>query len=73
MHDITYGTAMTAAECKSDFKLTKDTPYLALKDELWGVDCEDSVENWPLYYDAALYTTVMIEYVMQVQQYGVFH
>ena len=28
---------MTAAELKSDFKLTTDTPYLTLMGELWGV------------------------------------
>ena len=30
---------MTAAENKSQFELTKDTPYLALTGELWGVCC----------------------------------
>ena len=34
---ITYGTAMTVAEGKSDFQLTIDTPYLALMGEPWGV------------------------------------
>ena len=29
-HNITHGTAMAAAERKSDFKLQTDTPYLAL-------------------------------------------
>ena len=37
---------MTAAERKSDFKLTTDTPYLNLPSELLGVYCEDSGENW---------------------------
>ena len=32
---------MTAAEHKSDFDLTKDSPYLALTGELWHVCCED--------------------------------
>ena len=32
---------MTAAEHKSDFDLTKDTPYLALMGELWHIYCED--------------------------------
>ena len=35
---------MTAAEHKTDFKLT-DNPYLALTGELWGVYCEDFGEN----------------------------
>ena len=32
---------MAAAELKSDFKLTKDTSYLALTGELCDVFCED--------------------------------
>ena len=36
---------MTEAEYQSGFKLTKDTPYLALTGELWGVYCEDLGEN----------------------------
>ena len=40
---------MAAAERKSDFKLTTDTPYLALTGERWGVYCEYFGENWPRY------------------------
>ena len=40
---------MTAAERKSDFKPTTDTPYLTLTGELtgelWGVYYEDFEEN----------------------------
>ena len=32
---------MTKEEYKPDFKLTKDTQYLARTGELWGVYCED--------------------------------
>ena len=46
---------MTAVEYESDFKLTTDTPYLALMGELWGVCCEDIEENWPCYNGTALY------------------
>ena len=46
---------MTAAELKSDFKLTTDTPYLTLTGELWGVFCEYFAENWPRYKSTALY------------------
>ena len=46
---------MTAAEHVSDFNLTTDTPHLALTGELWGVYCEDFVENWPCYIGTALY------------------
>ena len=54
-HDITYGTAKTVAECELDFRITTDTPYLALTGELWSVFCEDSGENWPRYDGTALY------------------
>ena len=45
---------MTAVEHKSDFDVTKDTPYLALTGELWGVCCEDLGENWSSYNGTAL-------------------
>ena len=37
---------MRVAEHKSDFKLTTNTPYLALTGELWDAYCEDFEENW---------------------------
>ena len=46
---------MTATECKSDFILTTDTPYLTLTGELWGVYYENFEENGPHYNDTALY------------------
>ena len=45
----TCSTAVTEAEHKLEFRLTKDTPYLTLLGELWGVFCEDFGENWPRY------------------------
>ena len=36
---------MTDAEYESEAIRTKDTPYLALAGELWGVFCEDLGEN----------------------------
>ena len=39
-YDMIYGIAMTATEHKSDFKLSRDTPYLALTGELRDVCCE---------------------------------
>ena len=36
---------MTMTEPKSNFRLTKNTPYLALTGELWGAYCEDFGEN----------------------------
>ena len=49
---------MTAVERKSDFKLTTDTPYLALPGEPWGVHCEKLGENRPRYNGTALYLAV---------------
>ena len=54
-HDITYHTAMSVAERKSDFNLKTDTPYRALACELWGVYCEDLGENLLHFNDTALY------------------
>ena len=48
---------MTAAKHKSDFKLTTDTPYLALTGKLWGVCGEEFWENWLRYNGTALYIT----------------
>ena len=39
--DIVYSTSETEAEYKLKFKLIKDSPYLALMDELCGVYCGD--------------------------------
>ena len=46
---------MTVAKSESDFRITTDTPYLALTRKLWGVYGEDLRENWPCYNGAALY------------------
>ena len=40
IYHITFGAAMTATECKSEFELTTDTPYLTLTGQLWGVYVE---------------------------------
>ena len=40
---------MTMAERKSNIRLTKNTPYLALTSELCDVFCEDFGENRPRY------------------------
>ena len=45
---------MTEAEYRSEFKLTKDTPYLTLMGELWNVYCE-KLENRPGYKGITLY------------------
>ena len=49
---------MTVAGHKSYFKLTPDTPYLALASELWGVCCKNLEKNWPRYNGTALYHVV---------------
>ena len=36
-------------------QITNHTPYIALTGKLWGVFCEDSVENWPRYNGTVLY------------------
>ena len=38
--------AVTEAEYESELELTKDTPYLALSGELWGVCYEDFGDIW---------------------------
>ena len=43
------------AQYQSDAGTTKDTPYLALTGELWGVFCEYLWENQPRYNGTALY------------------
>ena len=43
------------AEYQSDAGTTKDTPYLALTGELWGVFSEYLWENQPGYHRTALY------------------
>ena len=44
------------AERKSGPALTKDTAYLALTGEMWGVYCDDLGENLPRYNGTALYS-----------------
>ena len=46
---------ITVAENGWDIRFTTDTSYLALTGELWGVCCEDLVENWLHYNGTALY------------------
>ena len=48
-NDTAYSMTETEAEPKSEFVLTKDTPYLALMSELWYICCLESGENWPHY------------------------
>ena len=46
---------MTNVGYRSDFELTKDTPYLALTVELWSVFCEYFGEKLPCYEGSLLY------------------
>ena len=43
------------AESESDIRITTDTPYLALTDELWSVYFENFGENWLRYNGTARY------------------
>ena len=51
---FSYGTTMTEMKYAPEVIFTKDTTYLALTGELWGVFCEDMGGNWPRYNDTAL-------------------
>ena len=44
---------MTEVKYASEVIFTKDTPNLALTDELWGVFSEDLGESWPSYNGTA--------------------
>ena len=46
---------MTEAKYKTEVIFTKDTPYITLVGELWGVFCEDLGENWLRFNRTALY------------------
>ena len=39
--DTAHSMVVIETECKSEYKLTKDTPYLVLLGGLWGVCCVD--------------------------------
>ena len=54
-HDITHNIAITAAELKPDFELTKYKPCFALTDEIRGAYCENCGEKWSCYNGIALY------------------
>ena len=54
--------AETQAEYQSDAWSTKDTPYLALTGELWGVFCEYLSENLPSYNGTTLYSVVLLQH-----------
>ena len=43
------------------FELTKDTPYLALSDELWSVFYEYFNGNWPCYKGFLLYISIGLD------------
>ena len=48
--NVSYSNVLTEVEFDSEVKLTKDTPYLVLKGELWGVNCDYFRENSPRYF-----------------------
>ena len=56
--------AGTQAKCQSDVGFTKDTPYLALTGEIWGVFCEYFWENSPRYDGTALYFVESLPFII---------
>ena len=52
---VQYNITGIEADYQSEAELTKNTPYLALTDELWGVFRGYFGENWPRYNGTALY------------------
>ena len=51
---------LNEAKCKTEFKTTEDTTYLALTGELWNVFGGDFEENWSRYNGIALYLIKMV-------------
>ena len=43
------------AESETDFGITRDSPYLTLMGELWGVYCEEFGENCLRHKNTTLY------------------
>ena len=70
--DSTYNLHVHIVECRynavqftrcyywycNDKNITTDTPHLTLMGEMWGVNCEDSGENWPRQHGTALYVHI---------------
>ena len=52
----------TEAEHQSYAGSTKNTPYLALTGNLWGVFCEYLRENWSCYNSTTLYSSELSNY-----------
>ena len=46
---------LSESEYQPDGGPTKDTPYLAIRGELWGLYCEYLWENWPPYNGTGLF------------------
>ena len=63
IHCISYawktGSFLPRREYQSDVGSAKDTPYLALSGELWGVFCEYFWENWPHYNGTTQYNFML--------------
>ena len=59
---------MTPVEHKSVFNLAKDTPYLTLTGELWGVCCQIFfLENQPCFNSTMLYNYFFKKNIARVQ------
>ena len=42
-------------EHRADFELTKDSPYITLMGELWGIYCEYFGKYWLFYNGTTMY------------------
>ena len=66
LQDRTWIITGTREEYKSYARSTKDTTYLALAGELWGVFCEYLWENWPRYNGIPLYFVLIRQGQLQL-------
>ena len=70
-HNITFSTAMTMAEHKSNIRFTKDIPRPHWPHGIAMGCCEDFGENWPHYNRTALYAILISWHLLQRYHRGV--
>ena len=54
-------TTVTIIQLRPDFAFKNDAPYLAIRDELWGIFLEILKEIWPRYIEGALCLSIALE------------
>ena len=63
MTHFIYDMTMTSAKLRLEYELTKDTPYLTLTDELWGILCAYFGDSTIVYmYDLKWKPKVIIQF-----------